>query len=128
MQKVRLALLAAAATAALTGCGHGSDSTGTVSDTVTATEGPPGTVPPTAPGDVSCGHVTDRGGVSRTVIAVKRTGGPVGCAEALRVAGAYVRQADLSKTVEGWDCRAQPSAKVPSVCTKGGLMINLLPN
>ncbi|MQY30303.1 hypothetical protein [Nocardia aurantia] len=130
MQKAQLVLLAAAAATALTACGHGSDST-TPSTSVTSTEtaaGPPGTVPPTGPGDVSCGHVTDTGGVARTVIAVKRTGGLVDCAEAMRVAGAYVKQRDLKKTVDGWDCRAQPSAKVPSVCTKGGLMINLLPN
>ncbi|MCX4097839.1 DUF3558 domain-containing protein [Nocardia sp. alder85J] len=134
MQKAHLALLAATGVLTLAACGHGSDSAATHSTTTgpaaseTEAPAPQTTVPPTGPGDVSCGRVTDTGGVARTVIAVHRTAGLVDCAQAMRVVGAYVAQSDLKKTVDGWDCRAQPSAKVPSVCTKDGLMINLLPN
>ncbi|MCM6775055.1 hypothetical protein NDR87_24460 [Nocardia sp. CDC159] len=81
---------------------------------------------PTA--DVDCGTITDAEGATRTVIAVNTPAGQAGCTEAVNVASAYAaRISDSDRAVvEGWDCRAQADPNVPSVCSRAGLLINLL--
>lgn len=88
---------------------------------------PPAPAPAETVEDVNCGPAADASGATRHVIAVGGSAGRVGCTEAINVATGYLTTIAPSDavTVEGWSCNAQPDVNVPSICSKGGLVIGL---